>query len=630
MPAWSLPGMEWAWLVPILGVGAFGLITLWGRHLPRGGAYVAISATGIGFLLFWFVLRDLLLTQPQSFSFTWFEVASYKLEIGMILDPLSVLMLGMVTLVALLVQVYSLGYMHGDPRFSWYFAAHSLFAASMLGLVLADNFLLLYITWELVGLCSYLLIGFWYERRSAAEAAKKAFITTRIGDVGFLIGILILFKITGTFSISKILEAASQGDIAAGTLTAVSLLIFLGAIGKSAQFPLHVWLPDAMEGPTPVSALIHAATMVAAGVYVVARTFPLFQAAPGALEVVAIIGLFTALLAATMALVMTDLKRVLAYSTISQLGFMMLALGSLGYAAGMFHLMTNAFFKALLFLGAGSVLHSTGKMNIWEMGGLRRRMPITTITFTIAALALAGLPPLSGFFSKDEILAAVYQNQSPLIFGLTLLAAFLSALYMARLLFVVFGGKLKAENEHAHESPPVMTLPMMVLGLLALVSGFAAMNWVGPLFGLPAKYLGFGSFLYLHEPEAFHVRPALMLSSTAIALLGLFAGWAIYSRGWISPQAISRRFALAQRIVVNKYYLDDLYQAITNRVVLVFSNLVALFDRLVINDRGVNGTAGLPIFAGGKLRYHQTGKLYNYGLAMAAGIVIIILTAVLV
>ncbi len=629
MSGWSLPGMEWAWLAPVLCLGAFVIITLWGRRLPQGGAYVAISATGIGLLLSLFVLRDLLFSHPRSFGFTWFEAAGTRLEIGMILDPLSVLMLGVVGLVALVVQVYSLGYMHGDPRFSWYFAAHSLFAAAMLGLVLADNFLLLYMAWELVGLGSYLLIGFWYERRSAAEAAKKAFITTRIGDVGLLIGILMLFNVTGTFSISRTLEAAAAGDIAAGTLTAATLLIFLGAVGKSAQFPLHVWLPDAMEGPTPVSALIHAATMVAAGVYLVARTFPLFQAAPGALEVVALIGLFTTLLAATMALVMTDLKRVLAYSTISQLGFMMLALGSLGYTAAVFHLMTHAFFKALLFLGAGSVLHSTGKMDIREMGGLRRRMPITTITFAIAALALAGLPPLSGFFSKDEVLGAVYQNQGPIIFGLTLLAAFLSALYMARLLFVVFGGKLKPANDHIHESPLVMTLPMMVLGLLALVSGLAAMNWAGPLLGLPAQYQGIGSFLFLHEAEAFHARPALMLSSTAIALLGLFGGWAIYSRGWIRPEAISRRFAPVHRVIENKYYLDDFYGGVTNRVVLAFSNLVALFDRLVINDRGVNGTAGLPVLAGGKLRYHLTGKLYNYGLAMAAGIVLIILAAFL-
>ncbi|MEK7281126.1 MAG: NADH-quinone oxidoreductase subunit L, partial [Chloroflexota bacterium] len=492
-----------AWLIPVLPVISFILIIALGRRLPLRGAFIGVAAIALSFLLFWFVLNHLLFSGPASFQIPWFKIGSYSLPIGIVIDPLSVLMLGIVTLVSLAVQVYSIGYMKGEPRFGWYFAAHSLFVASMLGLVLADNFLFLYIAWELVGLCSYLLIGFWYEKRAAAEAAKKAFITTRIGDVALLVAVLLLFREVGSFSFSDVFQAVQAGDIAASTLTLIGLLIFVGAMGKSAQFPFHVWLPDAMEGPTPVSALIHAATMVAAGVYLVARTYPLLAAAPGVLPVVAGVGLFTALLAGTMGLVMTDLKRILAYSTISHLGFMMLALGSLGYTAGMFHLMSHAFFKALLFLGAGSVLHSTGKTDIRDMGGLWRRQPVTAGLFVIATLAAAGLPPLAGFWSKDEVLGAVLHHQSPIVLVLALVAAFLSALYMARVTLKVFFGSLKEENAHVHESPLVMLLPMVPLGLLAVVVGLLAMNWVGPLFNLPAQFSGLGSFLFYSEPEPF-------------------------------------------------------------------------------------------------------------------------------
>ncbi|MBI2846604.1 MAG: NADH-quinone oxidoreductase subunit L [Chloroflexi bacterium] len=630
MPSINLPGMEWAWLIPGLSLLAFAIIVFLGKRLPGKGSYVAITAIGLGFILFWFVLKDLLYSRPATFNVTWFDVSKYSLKWGMIIDPLSVLMLGVVTSVAFAIQVYSLGYMKGDPRFGWYFAVQALFAASMLGLVLADNFLLLYITWELVGICSYLLIGFWYERRSAAEAAKKAFVTTRLGDVGLLIGILILFKQLGTFDMSTIFQAAQRGDISAGILTLVAILIFLGAMGKSAQFPLHVWLPDAMEGPTPVSALIHAATMVAAGVYLVARSFPLFEVAPYALDVVAIIGLLTTLIGSTLALVMTDLKRIIAYSTISKLGFMMLALGSGGYAAAMLYLMTHAFFKALLFLGAGSVIHSTGKQDIREMGGLWRKMPVTAVTFIVAAIALAGLPPLSGFFSKDEALIAIRDAQSPVVYLLALVAVFLSALYVARPAFVVFFGRLKPENAHAHESPPVMTVPMMALAFMSIISGFFVFNWVGPLFGLPAQFKGFGAFLFLEHPEAFHFDVMLAVYSTLIAIAALGLGWTIYHKGLISPASIMERFAGVHRVLVNKFYMDDFYQAIINRVVLAFSNLVALFDRRVVNDTGVNGTANLTAFAGYRLRYHETGKFYDYALAIALGTTLIVIVAFLV
>ena len=465
--------MEWAWLIPVLSFAVVPFIILFGRRLPSGGSFLAILAIAAGFALFWVVLLGFLsadASTPQcdvplephvltcEYERTWFNAGlpgladhvdqRVRLTWGMIIDPLTVVILGLVTFVALMVQVYSLGYMHGDPRFHWYFAFQALFAGSMLTLVLADNFLLLYVAWELVGVCSYLLIGFWFERPSAKEAAKKAFIVTRIGDVGLLVGILLLWRETGSFSMADAFAAAQSGSMSEGIATTAAILLFLGAMGKSAQFPFHVWLPDAMEGPTPVSALIHAATMVIAGVYLVTRTFPIFQASGDALLVVAGIGMITSLGASTIALVSTDLKRILAYSTISHLGLMMLSLGAFGYTAAVFHLMAHGFAKALLFLGAGSVMHSTDELDIRLMGGLRRVMPLTALLFCIGALSLGGIPILSGFWSKDEILLAVNDRLNPVFLVLALLTAFLSALYMARAMFVPFFGNLRPEHEH--------------------------------------------------------------------------------------------------------------------------------------------------------------------------------------
>ena len=444
--------MEWAWLIPVFSFFAAPLIVLFGKYLPSKGAFLAIVAIVLGFAGFWVVVSSWLAAVTSSsgcfiiekthlltcnYERTWFnagvlgEVGSVTLHWGILVDPLTIAVLGLVTFVALMVQIYSLAYMKGDPRFGWYFAIHSLFAASMLTLILADNFLLLYVAWELVGICSYLLIGFWHERPSAREAAKKAFIVTRIGDVGLLIGILLIWREVGTFSMVDAFEAVRTGVMSEGVTTVAAILLFLGAMGKSAQIPFHVWLPDAMEGPTPVSALIHAATMVIAGVYLVARAFPIFEAYDAdALMVVAIVGLVTALVAATIALVATDLKRILAYSTISHLGLMMLSLGAFGVTAAVFHMMAHGFSKALLFLGAGSVLHSTEFQETGEMGGLRKVMPITAIVFSIGALSLGGIPILAGFWSKDEILVAVNDNLNVSFIILTLFTAMLSALYM--------------------------------------------------------------------------------------------------------------------------------------------------------------------------------------------------------
>ena len=622
--------MEWAWLIPVFSFAAFPVIVLFGRFLPGKGAYLAILAIAAGFGVFWWVLSSFLdygagcgLGQETvNCSRDWFSVAGVQLTWGMIVDPISIVMLGTVTFVALMVQVYSLGYMKGEARFGWYFAAHSLFAASMLTLVLADNFLLLYVGWELVGLCSYLLIGYYYDRRSAAEAAKKAFITTRLGDVGLLVAILWLGREVGTangtsfdFGIHHAIEAVGSGAIGEGAATGIALLIFLGAMGKSAQFPFHVWLPDAMEGPSPVSALIHAATMVAAGVYLVARSFPIFEAAhPAALQTVACVGLFTALMASTIALVSTDLKRILAYSTISHLGLMMLSLGSFNVAAAMFHLMAHGFSKALLFLGAGNVMHGADQTDIRQMGGLRRVMPITALTFTIGALSLGGVPVFAGFWSKDEILLDTLEHRNAVLLGPTLVVAFLSALYMARALLVVFFGRLKPENEHAHEAPPSMFVPMLLLMVLALGFGFIAIDYT-PSFG------GISHFFDPHHH--FEINWALAAGSTVIALAAFLLGLQVYYWRRLSLEPWKARFALPLRIAEAKYYVDEVYQLAIDRVVLAFSGVLALFDRTVVNDAAVNGPANVVRAFGIQLRLHVTGRVYSYTLAMAVGLVIL-------
>jgi NADH-quinone oxidoreductase subunit L len=610
-------GIEMAWLAPAAGFSAFLLLAMFRSYLPRQGTYLSILAISFSFFLFWFILVDFLEKGEGTFSITWFEVGDTRLSWGITVDALSVTMLGLVTFVALMVQIYSLGYMRGEPRLGWYFAIHSLFAAAMLVLVLADNLLILYVGWELVGVSSYLLIGFWYERRSAAEAAKKAFITTRLGDVGLLTGILLLFKATDTFSITGVFEAIGGNNLSDSLITGAALLIFLGAMGKSAQVPFHIWLPDAMEGPTPVSALIHAATMVTAGIFLVARLFPLFQAEPIVLLIVAVIGLITALTASTMALVMTDLKQVLAYSTISHLGFMMLALGSGSVPAAMFHLVVHGFAKAVLFLGAGNISHATDTLDIRELGGLRRRMPLTFLTFSVGTLTLAGLPPLSGWLSKDEILAAVLEMRHPFFLVLALIAALLSAIYMFRVWLIVFFGQLKPVGEHVHESPPVMTMPLLLSALLALVAGLFALN-------LGDDYKGFGSFLVLYpysgHGESHHINLMLGIISALIATAGLVLSWAFYSRGLISADRLRERFASIHSFVANKYYADVAYQWLIDHIVLTVSKGVALFDRLAINDRGVDGAGTSVVLTGFRLRYLETGKLYNYALGMLIGI----------
>ena len=626
--------MQWAWLIPVFCFAAAPVIVVFGKYLPQKGSWLSILAIAGGFVVFWFVLSSWLGADAATkgcftsentglltcdYERSWFNagiigaVGSVSLHWGILIDPLTIAMLGLVTFVALMVQIYSMAYMKGDPRFGWYFAVHSLFAAAMLTLVLADNFLLLYVAWELVGICSYLLIGFWHERPQAREAAKKAFIVTRIGDVGLLVGILLIWRDVGSFSMLDAFEAVRTGAMSEGVATASAILLFLGAMGKSAQIPFHVWLPDAMEGPTPVSALIHAATMVIAGVYLVARTFPLFEAYDAdPLLLVAIVGLATALMAATVALVSTDLKRILAYSTISHLGLMMLSLGAFGYTAAIFHLMAHGFSKALLFLGAGSVLHSTESQETSEMGGLRKVMPLTAIVFSIGALSLGGIPILAGFWSKDEILVAVNDHRNAAFTVLTLFTALLSALYMGRAMFIVFFGELKDRNNQVHDAPFAMAVPMVLLAVLALGFGLISFNW-------PGSFGGIGTFVFFGHGEEFHFRYWLGAVSIAMAVAAFVFAYLAYARRSISLDGTRSRFAGVLKVIENKYYFDEVYQWTIDRVVLVFSRALALFDRAVVNDIIVNGPADVVRKFGIVLRLHVTGHVYSYTLAMALG-----------
>ena len=607
---------EFAWIIPGLAVIAFCITSLFGKNLPYKGIFLPIAAALLGFIFFCLIFVDFISTgfSPTSVSIDWIVIDNWSITWGFAIDEISILMLGLVTFISLLVQIYSVGYMSGDSRISWYFAVHALFAGAMLALVLADNLLFLYFCWELVGLGSYLLIGFWFEKKAASEAAKKAFITTRLGDVGLLIGIILLFKATGTFHIPSIIHAAQNGAIPESTLIWSSLLLFLGAMGKSAQFPFHVWLPDAMEGPTPVSALIHAATMVVAGVYLIARMLPLLEIVPGFLTLVATVGLFTFLFAGIIALVMTDIKKVLAYSTISHLGLMVLTLGAGGLAAAMFHLVVHGFSKALLFLGAGSVMHGlNGETDCWKMGGLRRNMSVTGVTFLVGCLSLAGIVPLSGFFSKDEMLLSIHEGLGPIFLFITLAGVFLSSLYMIRLFCVIFIGEPRSEGaKNSHESPRVMTYPLVILAVFGTVLGILALPL--PL----GDFEGLGNFI--DSKHHFHLSPWITPLSLLIALSGLVIGYMCYGYHKISHHLVALRFGYLYKLTLSKFYIDEIYQWIIDKIVLSAARFISIFDRVVVNDTGVDGIGVSVLLSAFKVRLIQTGKLYNYAAAMGIGI----------
>ena len=684
-------------LLPLL---AFAVQILFGRRMPRGGDWVSTGAIFISFILairtFIFVYQNGGPDFQETTAWSWLFLPGFSLDMGMWVDSVTAVMLIVVTLVSSLIRLYSVGYMHGDPRYSRYYAYLSLFSFSMLGIVLTDSLFFLYIFWELVGISSYLLIGFWFERPAAADAGKKAFITTRIGDVGMFIGIMIVYAHIGQVSYRALFSSVASGAWDPTLLTIAGIFLFMGAVGKSAQFPLHVWLPDAMEGPTPVSALIHAATMVAAGVYMVARLFVVFT--PDALLVIAYIGAITAFFAATIALVQTDIKRVLAYSTLSQLGYMMMGLGVGGYVAGLFHLMTHAFFKALLFLGAGSVIHALHTNEITEMGGLRKKMPVTFFTFLAATLAISGVPFFSGFYSKDAILAEALafglESGHMILFGMAIVAAGLTAFYMFRLVFVTFTGEPrdKERHHHAHESPLVMTVPLVVLAMLSVGSAWG--GWFERFVEepraadyAPAPAEGYGVIALGESPvlsfesetvageeegeshaashhqgeEAGHggggahgAHTTAMVLSILFALSGIGLSYLTYGRKAISAEKMAVRFGGLYRVLKNKYYVDEFYRGSFIGATLLISRISGWFDLHVIDgivngvarltacfafaegrfdlkviDGMVNGLAGGVIFSGSNLRRIQSGRIQNYLVGALVGILIILLIRVI-
>ena len=633
------------WAILFLPLGSFLLSALVIRpffnQYARFSGYVTVLAIGAALALSLLALESTLgHGEPIGWpSHSWVRIGELDIRVGVLMDSLTAIMLVVVTGVSLVVQVYSQGYMRDDPGYSRYFAFMSLFTASMIGIVLARSVLQLYAFWELVGLCSYLLIGFWSHRPAAAAAAKKAFIVTRIGDVGFLLAILYLFarrdlflaQGLNPFEIPDIYEAmAIPAVVGSLAITWLALGIFAGAVGKSAQFPLHTWLPDAMEGPTPVSALIHAATMVAAGVFLVARFFPVFEASEAAMATVALVGGFTAVFAASMGLVMFDIKRVLAYSTVSQLGYMVLALGMGVPSIAIFHLFTHAFFKALLFLGAGSVNHATGTFDMRFMGGLRGVMPWTYWTFLVASLSLAGIFPLAGFWSKDEILLTAWRGGDPVdqvVFWMALAGVALTAFYTFRVVFMTFHGEYQggaqaesggAGKGHLAESPWVMVVPLVALAVAAAAAGYLA-NPVGDLAVIPAHWLI--EFLGGHAPKA---NALVAVASTTVAVAGIGLAAAMYQRRAISPEAVGRSLRPLRELLVRKYYMDELYEELV--VTRSFYRGVARFmdwvDREVV-DRTVDGIGWFSRNIGRAIARLQTGQVQAYGVAISIGILVI-------
>jgi NADH-quinone oxidoreductase subunit L len=647
------------WLVPLLPALSFLAILFFGKKLPGKGHSAGLVTIFVAFLLSLAGFIDLITgAGTVEKHWIWFQLDTLELTFGMNYDFLTGLMFVVVTFISLLVQIYSTGYMHDDERYSWFYAALSLFTASMLLLVIADNLIMMLVGWEGVGVCSYFLIGHYWEEKPNSSAAIKAFITTRIGDVGFMFGIFAMFFLAGTFNITEINHLAEEGEIAGTSLTIAALLLFCGAIGKSAQFPLHVWLPDAMAGPTPVSALIHAATMVVAGIYLVARMYPVFEfASEGVpLEVVGVIAAITMLIAAFLALIQDDIKRVLAYSTISQLAYMFAGLAVGVFTAGIFHLFTHAFFKALLFLGAGSVIHAVHSNNMSDMGGLRKYMPATFKTYIIGSLALAGIFPLAGFFSKDEIIGGALRagidgtrTTAWLVFGSALLTAFITALYTARMCIKTFWGEYRGHGE-PHESANSMTSPLWALAGLTVVVGFLGFPVIGPF---KNWIFAEGEVAHGFEPLYNIVLPVITVGA---ALFAFFLAYKWFYRNEWTFDFRKTSFGWLYGFAERKYYLDDLYlggivkpiqyplaaaaywanqhviDGIVNgtaRGTIGAATGTYLADQNVV-DFGVNGAAGLTNFSGGLLRYIQSGNVQRYAAVLFAGVAIFVAVFALV
>jgi NADH-quinone oxidoreductase subunit L len=618
---------ELAWLVPALPLAAWAVILLVGRRLPDGGAPVGILAVAAGCVISLTILFGVIGgADPYHAAVEWAPFGpGLEIPLGMTVDGLAAVLLAMVTTVSLFIQIYSVFYMRGDERYTLFFANLSLFTAGMLIVVLADNLILLLVGWEIMGICSYFLIGHWWEDPANSRAAIKAFLTTRVGDLGFMAGIFVLFWAAGGFEIERIIQGVESGRISSTTVTLGAVLLFCGAIGKSGQFPLHTWLPDAMAGPTPVSALIHAATMVAAGVFLVARMYPVFEASGAVLNEIAIIASITMLIAALLALVQEDIKRVLAYSTVSQLAYMMAALSVGGYSAAVFHLVAHAFFKALLFLAAGAVIHAVHSNDMREMGGLARAMPVTFTTFLIGALALAGIAPLSGFWSKDEILTdawnagfgggveglATSRTVAQVVFVAGLVTVFLTALYVARMLWLTFGAAYRGEGR-PHEAEAGMLVPLVVLAAGAAFGGLLALgdNSISAWIATPQ--------LPSEGPATLNL--GLIVASSAVGLLALALGTALYRRG-VPEREYLERFPPVWTTLQHKFFLDDLYEGVLVRAVTgVLAPATYWFDQRVL-DGVINGTGlGTRRLARG-LRYVQSGQAQWYAAALFLGVV---------
>jgi NADH-quinone oxidoreductase subunit L len=661
-------------LVPLLPLAAFLVNFLFFRKDKHLAPLISVAGVGAAFVLS-LVLASKVLdnTAPVIDQFKWLDVAggtlgNFTITVGTLLDPLCAMMLLVVTGVSTLVHIYSLGYMHDDDGIARFFMYLSLFTFSMLGLVVSPNLYQMYIFWELVGLCSYLLIGYYYAKVEANNACKKAFIVNRVGDFGMFLGILFLTYYLGTSDFQEISHKIGAWPVLGPAwlpLGVVALLLFCGAVGKSAQFPLHIWLPDAMEGPTPVSALIHAATMVAAGVYMVARVYVVFDAATlssvNAARVVAYVGGFTSIFAATIACTQFDIKRVLAYSTLSQLGYMVMALGAggMGVTAGGFHLFTHAFFKALLFLGSGSVIHAMHSNDIRKMGGLLKKMPITGWTFLVACVAIAGVPPFSGFFSKDEILLALSEAHFKGLYVLAMGVAFLTAFYMFRLFFMTFTGSQPAEG-HPHESPATMTLPLVILAVLSVVAGWTSLpkarnfghyihysrpagleeQWkqaqalavANPVAqGTAAAHdlvdratLVHASAEAVEEDHAFKWDPGIWIPATLVGLAGILLAFVMYFMKAVSPTLAVRALGPLYTVIYNKYYIDEFYAWVVHKIYFVLSRGIAWFDRHVV-DGFMNGLAWLSQASGGLLKRVQSGQVQTYALVFIMGLTALLL-----
>jgi NADH-quinone oxidoreductase subunit L len=629
--------LNFVWLIPFFPLIGFAVIGLLGSRFSKNlAAVIGCVSVLLSFILSCGVFVHILGSETKSFTltlFSWIHAGDLSADFSFLVDPLSSVFLLIITGVGFLIHVYSVGYMRGDMGFARFFAQLNLFVFFMLVLVLGSNYLIMFVGWEGVGLCSYLLIGFWFKNAGFNRAANKAFIMNRIGDLGFLLGIILIYITFGSVDYSDVFDTAKSFQSDKSQIIAITLLLFIGACGKSAQVPLYTWLPDAMAGPTPVSALIHAATMVTAGVYMVARSNILYTVAPASMEIVAGIGLFTAILAATIGLAQNDIKKVLAYSTVSQLGYMFLALGVGAYSAGVFHVTTHAFFKALLFLAAGSVIHALGnEQDIRSMGGLKKYLPITYFCFFMATLAISGVPPFSGFFSKDEILSHAFEHNGFLWF-LGVMGACITAFYMFRLLYLTFFGEFRGsdqQKQHLHESPKVMTIPLIILAVLSLTGGFI---------GIPGDLHALKEFLapVFYDSEARIIRVehssateyVLIGISAGVVLLLIYAAYAYYLRRGELPADEGEELSPAHRVVYRKYFVDELYDAVIARPLDRMSAAVYRFAEQQGIDAAVNFMGKFVDRAGALLRHVQSGYTGFYVFAMVISIILMLVFAAL-